>query len=193
MELRAEVRPQRRQPLEGGASFALRHRAYRAMFQIVWLLLARWTPPFCNAWRCLILKAFGARISGGAMVYSSAKIWYPAHLTMGRRATFGPRVNCYNIAPIHLGAYAIVSQDAELITGSHNVDEPTHPLTAAPIVIGPSCWVAAGAFVGPGVVMEAFSVLGARGVCFSRCAKGGIYVGNPARFSRQRKGLALQD
>ncbi|MXP26630.1 putative colanic acid biosynthesis acetyltransferase [Altererythrobacter indicus] len=193
MKVGTKITPDAWPPLEGGASFPLKHRAYRALFQIVWLALARWTPPFLNPWRCLILKAFGARIGKAAMVYSSARIWYPAHLNMGHRATLGPRVNCYNIAPIHLGAYAVISQDAELVTGSHDVDNPAHSLTAAPIVIGPSCWVAAGAFVGPGVVMEAFSVLGARSVCFSACRRGGIYVGNPASLLRERKGFAAQD
>ena len=60
-------------------------------------------------WRRLLLVAFGARIHADAIVYGSARVWYPPNLSMGARACIGPRVNCYCMAPIHLGDGAIVS------------------------------------------------------------------------------------
>ncbi|WP_238474047.1 hypothetical protein [Altericroceibacterium spongiae] len=105
---------------------------------------------------------------------------------MDCHATIGPRVNCYNIAPLRIAAYAIVSQDAELVTGSHDPDNPAHPLVAAPITLGAHSWIAAGAFVGPGVTVGRGAVLGARCVCFKDCEEASIYIGNPARLLRRR-------
>ena len=64
-------------PLEGGPSFPLRHRLFRAGWIVAWTLLARWTPPPLHAWRRLVLRLFGARLAPAARVYASARVWYP--------------------------------------------------------------------------------------------------------------------
>ena len=56
-----------------------------------------------------------------------------------------------------------------------------------PVTIGNGCWIAAEAFVGPGVTMGDGSVLGARGALFSDSAELGIYRGNPATLVKQRR------
>jgi len=66
------------------------------------------------------------------------------------------------------------------------VDDPYFQLEAHPITIGANAWVAAEAFVGPGVSLEEGSVLGARGVAFSNIPAWTIFAGNPARFLRKR-------
>lgn len=63
----------------------------------------------------------------------------------------------------HIFPYAIVSQGAHLCTAGHNIDHHDFPLTAAPIRLGPCAWIAAEAFVGPGVNVAEGAVLGARG------------------------------
>ena len=37
--------------LAGGPSFSRRHRAYRAVFRMVWVVFAAWTPPPLHGWR----------------------------------------------------------------------------------------------------------------------------------------------
>lgn len=174
-------------PSDGGPSFTLGHRAYRALWTLAWCLLASWTPPFFNPWRRLLLKAFGARIAGTARIHGSARIWYPANLEMGEQACLGPRVDCYSMAKITLGAYALASQGAHLCAGSHDIDDPHFQLCAAPITIERKAWIAAEAFVGPGVSVGEGAVLGARGVAFKDLAPWTVYAGNPAREIRKRK------
>ena len=55
-----------------------------------------------------------------------------------------------------------------------------------PVRIGAGCWVAAEAFVGPGVEMGDGAVLAARGVLFGNAAPGGVYSGNPASYLKSR-------
>ncbi|MBB4858112.1 putative colanic acid biosynthesis acetyltransferase WcaF [Novosphingobium chloroacetimidivorans] len=167
-------------PRTGGASFTLRLRIARVMFGLCWLLLAAWTPPALRGWRRLLLRAFGAKLGRGANVYASARIWHPAHLVMGDYATIGRRVNCYNQAMVSLGDYAVVSQDATLCAGTHDYDDPEFQLHTRPIALGPHSWVAAEAFVGPGVVVGDYAVLGARGVAMRDLAAGMVHAGHPA-------------
>lgn len=174
-------------PREGGASFGLRNRIVRVIWRAAWTLLAAWTPPMLHGWRRRLLRLFGADMAPGATVYGSARIWYPAHLTMGRYAVLGPRANCYNQARITIGDYAIVSQDASLCSGTHDHGDPDFQLIARPIVIGRDAWVAAEAFVGPGVTIGEGAVLGARGVAMRDLEPHIIYSGNPATALRERR------
>ena len=172
---------------EGGPSFSLANRIVRLAWIVTWLLLARWTPPQARAWRRGLLRAFGARVGAGADVRASARVWLPSQLTLGAGATLGPKVNCYNQAPITIGADAVVSQGAHLCAGTHDVDDPAFQLVAHPIEIGAGAWIAAEAFVGPGAKVGAGAVLGARGVAFGVLEPETIYAGNPARAIRRRR------
>ena len=173
-------------PNVGGASFSLRNRIERVAFGVAWLILARWTPPSMRGWRRGILRLFGADLAPGATVYPCAKIWFPRYLSMGRHATLGRRVRCYNQAPVRLDDFALVSQDSSLCAGTHDYNDPEFQLITRPITIGEHAWVAAEAFVGPGVTLGAYAVLGARGVAFKDIPAGEVHGGNPASFIRTR-------
>jgi putative colanic acid biosynthesis acetyltransferase WcaF len=174
-------------PSDGGPSFGFGHRAYRAVWALAWGLLASWTPPFFNPWRRMLLRLFGARIAGTARIHASARIWYPANLEMEAQACLGPRVECYTMAKITLGPYALASQGAHLCAGTHDIDDPHFQLRAAPITIDARGWIAADAFVGPGVTVGEGAVLGARGVAFSDLEPWTVYIGNPAREISTRR------
>jgi putative colanic acid biosynthesis acetyltransferase WcaF len=156
------------------------------MWRLSWLWFAAWTPPGMHAWRRALLRLFGARVAHGAHVYPSARIWDPRNLAIGPHGCLGPRVDCYSMAPVSLGAHAIVSQDAVLCAGTHDIDDPEFQLVAKSIVIGERAWVAAGAFVGPGVSIGDGAVLGARAAAFKDLPEWSVFVGNPAVFLRTR-------
>jgi putative colanic acid biosynthesis acetyltransferase WcaF len=85
-----------------------------------------------------------------------------------------------------MGPYALVSQDAELCAGTHDIDDDYFQLVARPITLGRRSWIAAGAFVGPGVTVGDGAVLGARAVTVKSLAPLTVYAGNPARPLRAR-------
>lgn len=174
-------------PMQGGATFTFKHRLQRLCWQSAWLVLASWTPSPLWRWRSMILRLFGASMHKTAIVRSSARIWWPANLTMDAHSSLGPGSICYNVAPVTLAPFAIVSQGAHLCTAGHNIDQHDFPLTAAPIHIGACAWIAAEAFVGPGVSMAEGAVLGARGVSFRDMEPWIVYAGNPAKAVRQRR------
>ena len=167
-------------------TFGLGNRVYRLGWAICWLLLARWTPPIAHRWRINLANAFGAKVHATASLYSSVSIWYPRNLHMAEKSTLGPGVTCYCVAEVHLAPYAIVSQGAHLCTATHDLTNPAFQLIAKPIRIGAHAWVAAEAFVGPGVSVGEGAVLGARGVAFSDLEPWSVHAGNPARLIRPR-------
>jgi putative colanic acid biosynthesis acetyltransferase WcaF len=170
----------------GAPSFTLSHRLFRAAWSLAWFLLARWTPPPLHRWRVLLLNLFGAKVAGNARVHASASIWYPPNLVMGPQATLGPGVVCYSVDRIVIGERAVISQRAHLCTGTHLVDDPHFQIVTRPIEIRAHAWVAAEAFVGPGVTVDEGAVLGARGVTVKDLEPWTIYAGNPARLLGQR-------
>jgi putative colanic acid biosynthesis acetyltransferase WcaF len=177
----------RRLAIEGTVTFPFRHRFDRLVWKVVWVLLAAWTPVALHCWRVMLLRAFGARIHSTAHVYPSARVWYPPNLSMGQHACLGSGVDCYCMTLIELEDFAIISQGARLCAGTHDIDDPIFPLVTRPIRIGSRAWIAAEAFVGPGVTVGEGAVLGARGVAFHNLLPWTVYVGNPARKIRERK------
>jgi putative colanic acid biosynthesis acetyltransferase WcaF len=87
---------------------------------------------------------------------------------------------------VTLGRYAIVSQGAHLCAGTHDISDPNFQLLSKPIVVEEQAWIAADAFVGPGVVVAQGAVLGARGVAFKSLDAWSVYAGNPATFIKKR-------
>ncbi len=180
-------------PRFGGPTFSLKFRLLRLLWMIAWLVLARWTPPPLRRWRNVVLRLFGAKLHPSASVHARAIVWWPGNLVMGRFSSIGPGALCYNVETVTFGDFARVSQRAHLCTGTHNVQESGFELIARPIALAQDSWVAAEAFVGPGVTVGEGAVLAARGVTVKSLKPWTIYAGNSARpvGVRNRGGAAL--
>lgn len=170
----------------GGPSFPLKHRMLRAGWFLAWMLLARWTPPQLRRWRILLINIFGGCVHPTCNIYSSVNIWYPPNLEMKPHSSLGPGVECYCMAPITIGDFSVISQRATLCTGAHDINSSNFQIFSKPIVIGPNVWVAAEAFVGPGVSLAKGVVLGARAVTFKSIDPWMVAVGNPAMVIKKR-------
>jgi len=177
-------------PLRGGPSFSLSDRVYRGIWNLTWLFLARWTPAPLRGWRRFLLRIFGANMAEGCDVRGSATVWSPKNLIMHEYASIGNGAYCYNMASVELGRYVVISQRAHLCAGTHKIDEPTMQLYAEPIAVGEHAWVAAEAFVGPGVTIGDGAVLGARAVAVRNLEPWSVYAGNPARKINARPNIA---
>ncbi len=177
--------------VKGGAYFSLKHRLFRAVWNVVWLLLASWTPPPLHGWRALLLRLFGAKIGKRTRIYGSARIWYPPNLEMGDYSVLGWKVNCYSQGKVILEDYANVAQYVHLVTGTHDIDDPSFQLYTKPIRICRYAWLASDCFVGPGVTVHEGAVLGGRAVAFKDLEPWTVYVGNPARAIRKRAPFEL--
>lgn len=164
-----------------------RHQLVRFVWGIVWAIGARWLPRSVGSgWKRVLLRIFGAKIAPTAVVYSSAKVYYPANLVMEPYSCLAADVNCYNVDKIVIGHDTTISQGAYLCTASHDIEDAQNPLITAPIVIENQAWVAADAFVGMGVTIGQGAVVGARACVFKDVEPWTVVGGNPAKVIKQR-------
>lgn len=165
------------------------NRVRRVIWCLVYVTLYRPTPVFAHFWRIFILRLFGARIDPQVYPYPNARIWAPWNLTMRKGSCIAGEVDCYNVAPVMIDVGATVSQKSYLCTASHDFDCPSFTLTGGPIVIGRDAWVAADAFIGPGVSVGGRAVVLARSVVVRDVEPGTVVGGNPSRVLRDRSQL----
>jgi len=153
---------------------------------LVWLFLYRPSPAFCFAWRRMLLRLFGAAVAKGANPYPRCRIWAPWNLTMLEYSCLANDVDCYCVAPVKLGIHVTVSQYAFLCTATHDYEDPDFSLVTKPIVIGDYAWIAARAFVGPGVTVGEGAVVGAMAFVSRDVPAWTVVSGNPATLVKKR-------
>ena len=171
-------------------SFSKSNRIARLAWNIAWITLFRFSPRPFHVWRSLLLRLFGAKLGKNVHVYPNVSIWAPWHLSIDDRVGIANGAIIYNMAPIHIGSNAVISQGAHLCAGSHNIDSPNFQLITAEINIGSHAWICADAFIGPGVNIAEGCVVGARGVLMRNIDEPwSVWSGNPAARRRIRKNL----
>ena len=137
-------------------------------------------------WRVLVLKCFGTKIEWSSHIYASVKIWAPWNLEIGANSSLGPKVDCYNQGKISIGSNTIISQKAYLCASTHNYTKKDFPLILKPITIGNGVWVAADAFIGPGVTIGNYAIIAACSVVVQKVEDNSIVGGNPAKIIKLR-------
>ncbi|MHA7679402.1 LbetaH domain-containing protein [Cupriavidus sp. PET2-C1] len=165
-----------------GASFSLGNRIQRQLWHWAWLCLFRPSPRPLHAWRAALLRLFGAQLGAHVHIYPGAKIWAPWNLRVGSHVGVADGVTLYNMAPIVIGDFCVVSQGAHLCTGTHDYNSANFQLVAHPIVLAAHVWICAEAFVSPGVTLAEGAVIAPRAVVSkSLRTPWTVYGGIPAR------------
>jgi len=139
-----------------------------------------------DAWRCMVLRWWGAEIGPGCRIPPSVKVLQPWRLKLGANCLIGNNVDLYNFDWITIGEQTVVSQNTYVCTGSHDYTDPTFPLVFQPITIGSECWVAADVFVAPGVTIGDGTVVAARSVVVKDLPAWMVCAGHPCKPLKER-------
>jgi len=161
--------------------------ALRLVWTIVWMVFFRLSPIPMHGWRVFLLRIFGAKIGSQVRIYPSVSVWFPWNLRIGKGSCLGRWVNCYSVDVIELGESVLISQYSYLCSAGHDIDDKNFKLKKAPIKIKNNVWVAADAFIGPGVTIGDGAVVGARAAVFKNVKPWTVVGGNPAKLIRKRK------
>ncbi len=186
-EAESGTRPRERQAIKSAGQddayrspWSVRERVGITLFAIVWAIACRWTPRPLNAWRLLMLRLFGCRISGRPFVAPTATIRVPWQLELQHRAAIGDHAEIYNLGACILRERCTVAQHTYLCGGSHDLSRRALPLTVAPIDIGADAFIGAKAFVMLGVRVGEGAVVGAASVVVRDVEPWTVVAGNPA-------------
>jgi putative colanic acid biosynthesis acetyltransferase WcaF len=87
-------------------------------------------------------------------------------LSIGDHVWIGEDVGILSLAQVTIESNVCISQRAYLCSGSHDFRREDFKLKVAPITLRTGSWVAAVAFIGPGVEVGAGSVVAAGSVVF---------------------------
>lgn len=169
-----------------GASFSLKNRLLRVVWGVVYILFFKYSPKPLHGWRSMLLRLFGAKIGKGVHIYPGVKIWAPWNLIAHDEAGVANGVDLYTQGTITLGKRSIVSQRSFICAGTHDYTKKGHPLVTAPIVIGDYAWVAAEAFIHPGVTIGEGAVIGARSVVTKNMPAWSVCGGFPCKPLKER-------
>lgn len=111
---------------------------------------------------------------------------------MGEFSAIGDAAEIYNLALVQIGPNSVVSQRSYLCTATHDYTKSDFPIYSLPIKIGASAWVAACAFIGPGINVGEGAVVGACSVVTKDVPPWTVCAGNPCRVLKARP-LAEED
>ncbi|MBT8039550.1 MAG: putative colanic acid biosynthesis acetyltransferase [Gammaproteobacteria bacterium] len=168
---------------------AAKYRRWELLLRVLWGLakpLFRFSPRTFFGWRRFLLRLFGARVGRAVNIYNSAIIYFPWNLEIGDWSSIGEWALIYNLGPVRIGERVTISQRAHLCAGTHDHRDPTLPLLKPPIEVEDQAWIAADAFVGPGVTVGEGAVVGARAVVVRDVEPWAVVVGNPAKIVSRR-------
>jgi putative colanic acid biosynthesis acetyltransferase WcaF len=152
--------------------------------QLWWIfdaLFVRPTPQALYFWRRFIWRLFGAKVGRRVLIRPGVRVTFPWKVVIGDCCWIGDNATLYSVAEIAIGEHSVVSQEAYLCTGTHDHSDMSFPLIASAITIESECWIAARAFVGPGVRIGYGAVVGACSAALSDVPPAMIVAGVPAR------------
>lgn len=172
-----------------GASFSFKNRAGRVVWNFIALVFFRFSPRPFHKWRAFLLRCFGAKIGNGVHVYPSVKIWAPWNLDLADECGVADNVILYSQGKITIGKRSVISQGVNICTGTHNYNNPGFPLITKPINIGNHVWIAAEAFVHPGVTIANGCIIGARSVVLKDMPEWMVCSGHPCKPLKPRMPL----
>ena len=176
------------QTLDRSASYPYTFWEYirRILWGIVQRSLFRFSPPRAFGWRRWLLTRFGAKLGHHSYVRPNSRIFHPWLLRMGDWCVLADDVTIYNLGSVHIGSHSVISQGTYVCAGTHDYTLCDLPLQRPPIHIGTGVWIAAQAFIGPGVTIGDNAVIGARAVVVKDIPPDVVAAGNPARVIKPR-------
>ncbi len=166
--------------------YSFGQKLQRLLWWIGCLLLIKCSPRPMYSWRRWVLRLFGAKLGDHVCIQRTARIEFPWNLEMGRYSSLGEGAWVYSLGKITIGEFSTISQRVFLCAGTHDYTCPEFSLVTEPITIGRGVWIAADAYVAPGVRIADNAVVGARSVVIKDLPAGMVCVGHPCKPIKSR-------
>jgi putative colanic acid biosynthesis acetyltransferase WcaF len=140
-----------------------------------------------SAFRCMLLRIFGAKLGTGVYIKPGLRVKFPWYLEVGDHSWLGEDLWIDNLAQVSIEAHCCLSQGAYLCTGNHDWTSVNMRLFRRPIICKRGSWIGAKAVLCPDVVVGNGAVITAGSVVTKSVPDMEIHAGNPAQFVKYRQ------
>ncbi len=158
----------------------------KVLWYIINMFIFKTMLPIPSKIKVNILKLFGAKIGYNTTLKPNINIKYPWFLEIGNDVWIGEGVWIDNLTYVKIGDDVCISQDAYLLTGSHDYKKSSFDLILGGIVLENGVWIGAKATICPNVLCATHSVLAVGSIATQSLEPYNIYQGNPAVKKRER-------
>lgn len=134
------------------------------------------------------LRALGATLEPGCVIFAGTTVLGADRLHIGARANIGWRCVLDARGELTIGNDAVIASDTQLISGRHDFDDDEFPAYFDSIAIGDHAWLATRALVIGGVTVGRGGVVAAGAVVTRDVDEATVVAGVPARVVRKRTG-----
>lgn len=162
-----------------------RSRFIEALWIIVESFLVSNSLQVSSGVRTWALRLFGARIGENVIIRSRLRVKFPWNLEIGDNCWIGEGVWIHNQGLITIEDNVVVSQEAFVTTGSHDIYE-SMDLVIERVVVRRGAWITTRCVVLQGVEIGENAIVTPGSVVHRSLPPDGIYGGNPANLIRQR-------
>jgi putative colanic acid biosynthesis acetyltransferase WcaF len=135
--------------------------------------------------RVLVLRLFGARIGANVVMRPRLRVKFPWNLEIGDNCWIGEGVWIHNQGLVTIEENVVVSQEAFITTGSHEIYK-SMDLVIEPVIIRRGAWITTRCIVLQGVDIGHDTIVTPGSVVYKSLPKSSLCGGNPALFMRQR-------
>jgi putative colanic acid biosynthesis acetyltransferase WcaF len=162
-----------------------RSRSLEALWMVVEFLLVSNPLQVSSLLRVWALRLFGARVGTNVIMRPRTRVKFPWNLQVGDNCWIGEGVWIHNQGSVKIEDNAVVSQEAFITTGSHDIYR-SMDLIIKPVVIRRGAWVTTRCIVLQGVEIGQNTVVTPGSVVRRSLPPDRVYGGNPAVFIRER-------
>lgn len=170
-----------------GNNFTKKEKIKLIVWRLVDFFLFKPSLVVFSRWRIFLLRLFGARIGHSCFISPKATIFVPWKVQIGNCSSLDDYVICSrSIGKIIIGDYVSISAGVHLVPGGHDIRSRGFENNATFLKIEDGVFLGADSFVGRGVTIGKFSVLGSRAAAYKDIPENSVAVGMPAKVIRER-------
>lgn len=157
---------------------------------LIWRMVDFWlfqpSLTIFSPWRVFLLRLFGARIGRGCYISPKAKILVPWNFQMGNFSSLDDYAYMRTTGRISIGDYVSIGMYVHIVPGGHDIRSRGFENNATFVKIEDGVFLGADSFVGRGVTIGKFSVLGSRAAAYKDIPENSVAVGMPAKVIGER-------
>lgn len=157
------------------------------LWRIVDALLFKTSLTIFKGWRVWLLRMFGAKIGHHCYVSPKAIIQAPWNFSMGHHSSLDDfaLMKCANEV-IELEDYVSISVGVHIVPDGHDVRARNFAYQHERVIIRNGCFIGADSYIGKGVEIGQFSVVGAKSVVLKSIPENSIAYGFPCVVHGER-------